>query len=117
MSSCVESGLEAQSTTEAPPSRRVIIRLAVSLVTCRQAETRMPASGWVLMNCLRMVCSTGIDWNAHSVRRFPTSASEMSLMSQATCVCVSVGMNFLLTDRGVRHGFLAQRLHLVGGFP
>ena len=48
MSSCVESGLEAHSATSAPPSRSVIIRLAVSLVTCRQAEMRMPFQRLVL---------------------------------------------------------------------
>ena len=68
----MESGLEAQSTTSAPPSRSVIIRLAVSVVTCRQAETRMPFSGWFLMNSLRMLCSTGMDWLAHSMRRLPS---------------------------------------------
>ena len=36
------------------------------------------ASGWDLMNCLRMVCRTGIDWKAHSVRRLPTSGTKFS---------------------------------------
>ena len=39
-SSCVDSGLEAQMTTSAPPACSVRIRFAVSVVTCRQAETR-----------------------------------------------------------------------------
>src|SRR5208337_4132436 len=59
-SSCVESGLEAQSTMSAPASRKAIIRFAVSLVTCRQAETRSPFSGCSLANRLRMDSSTGI---------------------------------------------------------
>jgi hypothetical protein len=39
-SSCVESGLEAQRTTSAPPALSVRMRFAVSVVTWRQAETR-----------------------------------------------------------------------------
>ena len=44
-SSCVESGLEATSTTSAPPALSVRTRFAVSVVTCRHADTRRPASG------------------------------------------------------------------------
>src|ERR1700756_2020100 len=80
-SSCVESGLEAQRTTSAPPSRRAIIKLAVSLVTCRHAETRRPLSGCSLMKRLRIICSTGICCAAHSILRLPASASEISLTS------------------------------------
>ncbi len=47
-SSCVDSGFEAHSTTSAPPSRRQMARFAVSAVTCRQAETRMPCQRLVL---------------------------------------------------------------------
>src|ERR1041385_9171282 len=67
-------------------------RFAVSVVTCRQAETRMPLSGWFLMNSLRMLCSTGIDWLAHSMRRFPRSASSRFLISNEVCVTVVVAM-------------------------
>src|SRR5882762_583656 len=49
----------------------------------------MTASGWVLINCLRMLCSTGMDWNAHSVRRLPASARAISLMSQAAKAVVA----------------------------
>src|SRR5208337_1795307 len=87
-SSCVESGLEAHSTTSAPPSRRQTARLAVSAVTCRQAEIRMPFSGWFLMNSLRMICRTFIDWFAQSIRFLPRSASSKFLMSQFTCADV-----------------------------
>src|SRR5215471_17504323 len=90
-SSCVESGLEAQSTTSAPPSRSVMARLAVSVVTCRHAEMRMPLSGWFLMNSLRILCSTGMDWLAHSMRRLPRSASSMFLMSNEMSVVVAEG--------------------------
>ena len=41
----VESGLEAVSTISAPPACNVVIKLAVSVVTCRQAETRIPFRG------------------------------------------------------------------------
>ena len=44
-SSCVLNGFDAQRTTSAPPSRSVIARFAVSVVTCKQAEIRMPFSG------------------------------------------------------------------------
>src|SRR5438477_3304064 len=87
-SSCVESGFEAHSTTSAPPSRRQMARLAVSAVTCRQAEIRTPFNGWFLMNSLRMICSTFIDWFAHSMRFFPMSARSRFLSSQFTCVGV-----------------------------
>src|SRR5689334_25061590 len=56
-------------------------RFAVSVVTCRHAEMRMPLSGWFLINSLRMLCSTGMDWLAHSMRRLPRSASSRLLIS------------------------------------
>src|SRR5271166_5394361 len=87
-SSCVDSGFEAHSATSAPPSRRVMARFAVSAVTCRHAEIRMPRSGWFLMNSLRMICRTFIDWFAHSMRFLPRSANSMPLISDCTCVGV-----------------------------
>ena len=44
-SSLVDSGFEAASTTSAPPALSVRIRLAVSVVTWRQAPMRRPSSG------------------------------------------------------------------------
>jgi len=41
----------------------------------------MPLSGWFLMNSLRMICSTFIDWFAHSMRFLPRSASSNPLTS------------------------------------
>src|SRR5258707_185973 len=76
----------------APPSRNVIMRFAVSVVTCRQAEMRMPFSGWFLMKSLRMICRTGMDWLAHSIRRFPRSARSMFLISDGVCVTADVDM-------------------------
>src|SRR5262249_29067410 len=65
----------------APPSRNAIIRFAVSLVTCRHAETRNPFSGCSLMNRLRICCNTGICACAHSIFRLPASASPISFTS------------------------------------
>src|ERR1700730_13577275 len=87
-SSCVERGLEAHSTTSAPPSLRQMARFAVSAVTCRQAETRMPFSGWFLMNSLRMICRTFIDWLAQSIRFLPRSAKSRFFTSQFIGVVV-----------------------------
>ena len=80
-SSCVESGLEAHSTTSAPPALSVRIRLAVSLVTCRQAAMRMPSSGRSAANRSRISASTGICRSAHSIRRTPSGASARSRTS------------------------------------
>ena len=44
-SSCVASGLAAQSATFAPPTRSVRTSTAVSAVTCRHAATATPSSG------------------------------------------------------------------------
>src|SRR5208283_1611005 len=89
-SSCVESGFDAQRTMSAPPSRKAIIRLAVSLVTWRQAETRRPFSGCSLMKRLRMDCSTGICCNAHSILRLPASASPISFTSPFLSSAVAI---------------------------
>src|SRR5271168_750143 len=119
-SSWVESGFEAHSAIDAPPSRKVIIRLAVSVVTCRQAATRIPASGWVLMNCLRIAANTGIDWAAHSMRRFPTSASERSFTSPGTVAVTLIVFspnNELVLCDGRRLRGLLQRRGFIRGFP
>src|SRR5580700_11134814 len=89
-SSWVERGFEAQSTTSAPPSRRQIARFAVSAVTCMHAEMRIPFRGWFLMNSLRIICSTFMDWFAHSMRFLPSSASSRLLMSLLTCAAVDI---------------------------
>ena len=80
-SSCVLSGLDAHSATSAPPSLSVSIRLAVSVVTCRHADTRSPLSGFCSANRSRMLRTTGISRAAHSIRRTPPPASD----SSATC--------------------------------
>src|SRR6202035_170122 len=103
-SSCVDNGLDAHSTTSAPPSRRQMARFAVSAVTCRQAETRMPFSGWFLMNSLRMICRTFIDWLAHSIRFLPRSARSRFFTSQFNCVDV-VDMLLLWRSRRLLYGY------------
>src|SRR5579859_3354571 len=101
-SSCVESGLEAHSTTSAPPSRRAIIKLAVSLVTCRQAEARKPFRGCSFTKRLRMISRTGICCAAHSILRLPASAKEMSFtspfLSSAIAKVVLLEFEILRTD-------------------
>jgi hypothetical protein len=44
-SSFVDSGFEAHRPTSAPPAASVRARLAVSVVTCRHAESVRPSSG------------------------------------------------------------------------
>src|SRR4029453_10867924 len=80
-SSCVESGFEAQRTTSAPPAFSVRARLAVSVVTCRQAEMRYPESGCSRSKRSRIAASTGICRSAHSIRRTPSGASARSFTS------------------------------------
>src|SRR5688572_27479078 len=80
-SSCVESGLDAQSTTSAPPAFSVRARFAVSVVTCRQAEMRMPSSGRSRSKRSRIAESTGICRSAHSTRVTPAGARPRSLTS------------------------------------
>src|SRR5712691_12761924 len=80
-SSCVLSGFEAHRVMSAPPACRVCMRCAVSEVTCRQAETRTPLSGFCLRNLSSMLARTGMDLEAHSIRPRPFSASFRSLTS------------------------------------
>src|SRR4051812_28038882 len=83
----------------APPSRSVMARFAVSVVTCRHAAIRIPFSGWFLMKSLRMDCSTGMDWFAHSMRFLPWSASSMFLTSPRSSVVDAVAMDSFLVER------------------
>jgi hypothetical protein len=81
VSSCVDSGFEAQSATWAPPALSVIMSTAVSVVTCRHAPSRTPFSGCSLVKRSRTCRSTGIDCSAHSILSLPAWASERSLTS------------------------------------
>src|SRR5690349_23089283 len=91
-------------------------RLAVSAVTCRQAEMRTPFSGSFLMNSLRMICRTFIDWFAHSMRFFPRSASSMFLMSQ---LIAAVDMVLLINYSPLAFGswlLIVARFLALGGY-
>src|SRR5579864_445065 len=79
--SVVDSGLEAQSTRSAPPALSVIARLAVSVVTCRQAASRWPLRGCSRLKRSRICCNTGISCADHSIKRWPSAASLRSLTS------------------------------------
>ncbi len=80
-SSWVLKGLEAHRATAAPPALSVCIRVAVSVVTCRQALRRIPLSGFSFANRWRIRLSTGMFWAAHSIRSCPSLASLKSLTS------------------------------------
>src|SRR5438876_9160545 len=57
------------------------MRLAVSAVTCRQAEMRRPLRGRVRAKRSRIAASTGIWRSAHSMRRTPSGARARSFTS------------------------------------
>src|SRR5829696_2798222 len=82
-SSWVESGLEAMSMTSAPPAWRVRTRLAVSAVTCRQADMRRPLRGFSRPNRSRTRARTGMSWSAHRRRFLPRGARSGLAMSEA----------------------------------
>src|ERR671915_840764 len=82
-SSWVDSGLEAHTATSAPPAWRASSRLAVSVVTWRQAPTVIPASGRSFSNRSRISDRTLISPLAHSIRSRPFSARPRSLTSQS----------------------------------
>jgi hypothetical protein len=60
--------------------QRVLIKTAVSVVTWRQAERRIPFRGFSFSKRLRINLETGIAISAHSIRRRPFSDNEISLM-------------------------------------
>src|SRR5438093_1527694 len=71
------------------------------------------ASGRSLANRARICRRTGIDRSDHSVRRFPSSARAMSLMSYLAIV-----VGALICSSGVRSaGGRQQILHAIGLFP
>ena len=107
--SCVDSGFEAHSTTSAPPALSVTARLAVSVVTCRQALRRRPLRGRSFANRSRISLSTGIERSAHSTRRRPSSASARSFTSWASCLVaiVIVARSYRLAARAAPASRLA----------
>jgi hypothetical protein len=80
-SSCVLNGFDAHRTTLAPAALRVRIRLAVSAVTCRHAETFIPLSGFCLANRSRIAARTGMSLSAHRILLFPSDANDKSATS------------------------------------
>src|SRR5688572_25142515 len=60
------------------------MRTAVSVVTCRQAPSRMPFSGCSFAKRSLTCRSTGIDSSAHSIFLRPSAASAMFLTSCST---------------------------------
>ena len=80
-SSWVDNGFDAQIRTSAPPALSVRSRLAVSVVTCRQAATTAPASGRSLAKRSRIDVSTGMLASAQAMRWCPRSARPRSATS------------------------------------
>src|SRR5512132_2783976 len=80
-SSLVERGLEAHRASSAPPATRARQRLAVSVVTCRQAAMRWPARGGVRASSSATAASTGMRLAAKSILRRPSGARSGSLSS------------------------------------
>src|SRR2546425_12158352 len=116
-SSWVDSGFDAHSATSAPPAWSVIARFAVSVVTCRHADRRFPVSGRSPRNRSLSCRSTGIERSAHSVRRRPSSASRMSLMSFVALVLVAVSdIGLPGTTRGPLSGDF-QLFHTIDVLP
>src|SRR3712207_5936688 len=76
------------------------MRLAVSVVTWRQAAIRMPSSGFSFSKRSRILVKTGICRSAHSTFNFPSSARPMSATS------CSVPMLISLSVRELRFQFL-----------
>src|SRR5947207_2466567 len=82
VSSWVDSGLDAASSTRAPPSRSALIKTAVSAVTCRQAAAVRPRSGCSAANLSATRPSTGMARRAQSMRASPDSARPGSATSE-----------------------------------
>src|SRR3954454_13447505 len=89
-SSCVESGFEAQSATDAPPAFSVLTRFAVSAVTCSDAAIRTPFSGFSRANRSCTWRRTGICSSAQAILPSPAEAREGSLMSLLVAVMVAL---------------------------
>ena len=93
-SSCVESGLDPQRATFAPPATNVSTNTAVSLVTWRQAPKVKPLNGFSLANLVLIWHKTGMCAAAHSIFSLPCGANDLSL----TWNC-SIGHSFVFKGR------------------
>src|SRR6266542_183049 len=117
-SSCVESGLDAQRTRSAPPAASVRARLAVSLVTCRQADSLIPARGFSFAKRSRIWRRTGMLFSAHSIRSRPRPASEGSLTSKRCAVTAEFPIGLKpRRDRGLDARSARQRRRRVDRLP
>src|SRR5215212_9330246 len=105
-SSCVSSGLAAQSATSAPPAISVRVRFAVSVVTCRQTPMRRPANGRSRAKRSRIERSTGIPASAHAIRASPASAWPRSATSDAGALVAIVVRLVRAVDRDADVGGL-----------
>src|SRR2546426_3057377 len=114
-SSWVDSGLLAHRRTVAPPAARVEAKLAVSEVTCRQAASRNPLSGFSLAKRSRMLRRTGIGPSAQSIRVRPFAARPMSFTSP--CVAAMASPSPAPRAVSLRSDGLAEDLGLVDFFP
>src|SRR6202047_640000 len=112
-SSWVDSGLLAQTVTSAPPACSVRIRLAVSLVTCRQAATRNPASGFSWLKRWRIIARTGISWSAHSMRSLPAPARRGLATSEGTVVFMLAPPEAGARRRRTRSDGMGERRHAL----
>ena len=77
------AGCSPRGRPRAPPALSVRIRLAVSVVTWRQAPMRRPSSGRSRSKRSRIRRRTGISRSAHSIRRTPSAARPRSVTSWA----------------------------------
>ena len=83
---------------------------------------RMPARDCERINCLRMLRSTGMDCDAHSMWRLPDAASAGSRCScgaGAAALLAMIGalrVQLTFGGRG-QTSILADGVGLVGGFP
>src|SRR5438067_1330141 len=74
------------SMTSAPPAWRVRTRLAVSAVTCRQADKRRPLRGFSRAKRSRIRARTGMSWSAHRRRFLPCGARSGLAMSDGAAI-------------------------------
>ncbi|CAB5063337.1 unannotated protein [freshwater metagenome] len=100
MSSCVESGFDAQSDNSAPPAARARIKFAVSVVTCMQAEMRIPVNGFSFSKRVRICASTGMFRSAHSILFLPSAARAKSATSYLSVLFTAVAVTLILTRIG-----------------
>ena len=80
-SSWVDSGFDAHRAIERAAAFSAIIRLAVSVVTCRQAPSAEASERLVAREALAELRKTGICPSAHSIRLTPSADRPRSRTS------------------------------------